>query len=335
MIRNCRYMPAATAAEACKAQGSSLCQHVWELTSNATVASLIDRASVVITIIGILITARLAQLLVRRSIRNALAGLQAEKVQRGLRHMRRKTPRLLLNTGAHATLRRAQRAETLGALMRSTSTAVIAVVAGLAILRELDPNLGEHLKPFVATTAIATAVIGFGAQNVIRDLLSGLFIVFEDQYGVGDVIEVGTSTGAVASGTVEYVSLRVTKIRDDDGTLWSVSNGEMRKVGNKSQQWVRAISEFHLALDSDIDQALEVFSAVAQEVYADPAFQPMLMEAPKVWGPESLDTEGIWVRLVVQTKPSSQWEVSRVLLRKVKAALDVAGIRLQGAPSPE
>lgn len=182
--------------------------------------------SAVITIIAIILGAWICLMVVRHFIKNAVSGLQGDTVQKGLHIIRRRAPKAFLNSDPYVVARRQQRAATIGAILRSLTTIVIVVIASFLILGQLSVELG----PFIAGTAILTAALGFGAQYVVRDFLAGFFIVVEDQYGVGDRIELGE-----ISGVVESVSLRITRLRGTDGTLWHIPNGEIKQIGNKSQ----------------------------------------------------------------------------------------------------
>lgn len=308
-----------TVEHACRTRESSICQAVYYLTDDEGIAHWADWASAAIAIGIIVFVAFVAQRLSRRLIRHTVSGLQGDLVQRRLRSIRRRTPRAFLSTGENASFRRAQRAETIGALLRSASAVVVFVFAAFLIFDQLSLNLG----PFVATASIATAALGFGAQNIVRDFLAGFFIVVEDQYGVGDVIDVGE-----ASGLVESVSLRTTRLRDADGRVWHVPNGEIKRVGNMSQQWSRALLEFRIALGTDIPTVIAVIKHEADELWHDPAYADLVIEEPEVWGPEEVTAEGILLKLAVKTKPLEQWQISRTLRTRVKAALDREGIAI-------
>ncbi len=155
---------------------------------------------------------------------------------------------MLLSTG-EVNVRSAARAETITAVLRSVATGIIGVFAGVYILGILGLNLG----PLIAGAGLAGVALGFGAQSLVRDFLSGIFLLIEDQYGVGDVVDLGE-----ASGTVEQVTLRVTRLRDQNGTVWHVPNGEIRRVGNKSQQWARAVVDIAVSPNADLERAAEV-----------------------------------------------------------------------------
>lgn len=218
---------------------------------------------------------------------------------------------------APASPRRLQRAEALAALARS---AVRAVVWTLALLVALG-TLGLDLGPLVAGAGVVGVALGFGAQHVVRDLLAGVSMLVEDQFGVGDVIDVGD-----AVGVVEGVSLRSTRVRDLRGTLWHVPNGEIRRVGNMTQGWSRAVLDLEVAYGADLDRALAILGEVGAALASDPAFGPALADAPEVVGVEALAADAVTVRLTVRTAPGEQWRVMRELRRRAKRAFDAEAI---------
>jgi len=215
--------------------------------------------------------------------------------------------------------RRAQRVDTLASVLRNIVTVAIWSIAGLIVLGEI----GIDLAPLLAGAGVAGIVLGIGAQQVVRDFLAGLFILLEDQYGVGDVIDMGE-----ASGTVEWVSLRVTRLRDVEGVVWWVPNGQVTRIGNKSQQWSRALLDVAVAPDTDITTATEVIQSTADLMWHDPAWRDRMLDQPEVWGVEDIGVGGMLLRLVVKTVPLEQWNVSRELRARIKTAFDAAGVNL-------
>ena len=145
--------------------------------------------------------------------------------------------------------------------------------------------------------SIIGVAIGFGSQALVRDFLSGIFMLIEDQYGVGDVIDTG-----VATGTVEGVSLRTTRLRDAEGTVWHVPNGEIRRVGNKSQQWARVILDVAVAYDADLERATSVIRSAADAAAADPELGSAITDEPEVWGIEQVEADHVLIRLAVKTR---------------------------------
>jgi moderate conductance mechanosensitive channel len=310
---------AATIDTACRTNDSWICHATWNATHNSDAAHAADVISVGTTILLIVVGSWLAQRLIWRFLKHTMRGLRTDRVQRGLSSIRRRTPRALLDTGAHMSMRRAQRAETMTSILRNITTIVVVMVAAFLILNQLTVDLA----PFVAGTAIATAALGFGAQNIVRDFLAGFFIVVEDQYGVGDVIDVNE-----VSGTVEGVSLRVTRVRSADGTLWHIPNGELKRVGNKSQAWSRALITFVVDAGSPLELTRRTIQEAAEKLREDPKFQTSMLDHPEVWGPENISGKGIEFKLAVKTPPFEQWRLSRALRVAVKDGMDQQGIRL-------
>jgi small conductance mechanosensitive channel len=193
---------------------------------------------------------------------------------------------------------------------------VIWATAALMCLGEVGIDLG----PLIAGAGVLGVAIGFGSQSLVRDFLSGAFILVEDQFGVGDIVDVGE-----ASGTVEAVSLRTTRLRAIDGTVWHVPNGEIRRVGNMSQHWSRALLDIEVAYDTVVAHARSVIKRVADAVWAE---DDGVLEEPELWGVEQLGANGVMLRLVVKTTPSQQWRVSRQLRERIKAAFDEEGIEI-------
>jgi small conductance mechanosensitive channel len=208
--------------------------------------------------------------------------------------------------------RRRQRIETLGSLLRSVASFTIGLVAGTMILADL----GFDLTAVVASAGILGVAVAFGAQNLVRDVLTGIFMLLEDQYGVGDVVDAGSATGVV-----EAVTLRTTRLRDVDGTVWHVRNGEITRVGNRSQGWSRAIVDVPLPVTADVPAVRAVLLDVAHALADEPAFADKVLEEPEVWGVESLTKDGIVLRLAQKTAPLEQGAVERELRERAVLAL--------------
>jgi small-conductance mechanosensitive channel len=255
-----------------------------------------------------------ANRLVRRAIRRMVASMTDD---RGLAALR--APTALARTGEIPSLRRVQRAETVGALLASVASFSIWTLAGLMALGTLGLDLG----PLIAGAGIVGVAVGFGSQNLVRDFISGIFMLMEDQYGVGDVVDAGPATG-----TVEGVGLRTTRLRDVNGTLWHIPNGEIRRVGNRSQGWARALVDVEVAYSTDLDDATRTIEQVAHDLAADPHWASKILEQPEVWGVEELGPDGIRVRLGAKTRPLEQWKVARELRARLKVAFDQAGIEV-------
>jgi moderate conductance mechanosensitive channel len=264
-------------------------------------------------IVLILLIASVVLLLARRVIARSVA--HAKEPDSGRSRLRRRGE----PDDETSSLRRAQRADALGALMGSVATVVIWVLASFLILAEV----GVNLAPLVAGAGVVGLAVGFGAQDLVSDFLSGVFMLAEDQFGVGDIIDVGE-----AVGVVEGVSLRTTRIRDVEGTLWHVPNGEIRRVGNSSQQWARSLLDIGVAYDTDVDTAIEVIERVANAMAEEDGYREQFLDAPDVWGVQSLGADSVDIRLVIKTQPGKQWAISRELRRRIKAAFDATGIEI-------
>ncbi|WP_245765488.1 mechanosensitive ion channel family protein [Nonomuraea jiangxiensis] len=214
--------------------------------------------------------------------------------------------------------RRKQRAETMGSVLKHVASIVI---LGTAVLTVLD-RLTINIAPLLTSVGILGVAIGFGAQELVKDFIAGMFMLLEDQYGVGDVIDAGA-----AVGTVEAVTLRVTRLRDVDGRVWYVRNGTITRVGNESQGWSRAYVDVPVAYDTDVVGVRVLLEHVAEEIWADPELrEAKIVEQPQVFGVEQLSDSSLVFRLSAKTLPAQQAEVSRELRLRVKSALDDAGI---------
>jgi moderate conductance mechanosensitive channel len=307
-----------TIEDTCGTDPSWVCQQVLEETDGneflaRTADFLIAKPAQILLIVGL---AFVANRLVRRAIHRFTDRVASgqELVRRTLRDH---GPDVL--TTPQVSGRAAARAQTIGNVMRGIATVIIYSIAGLLILGELGINLG----PLLAGAGIAGVALGFGAQSLVKDCISGTFMVIEDQFGVGDVVDVGE-----ASGVVEAVSLRATRLRDAEGTVWHVPNGEILRVGNKSQQWARAVVDVPVAHGADLRHAEGVLARVAEEVANDPAWSAKVLEPPEMLGVETYGPEGVTLRVTIKTKPAEQWAVMRELRLRLKEAFEHEGIAL-------
>lgn len=216
--------------------------------------------------------------------------------------------------------RKATRADALGTLLRSIINVVLITIGVFMVLGVF----GINLAPLIAGAGIIGLAIGFGAQDLVADFLSGVFMLAEDQYGIGDVIDAGD--GIV--GVVEGISLRTTRVRDVTGTLWHVPNGQITRIGNMSQGWARALLDVGVAYGTDIDRAAEVIKQVADEMAAEDAYTSDFLGEPEIWGIENLGPDSVDIRLVIKTRPGTQWTISRELRRRIKYALEGADIEI-------
>ena len=230
-----------------------------------------------------------------------------------------------LDASPLARARIVQRARTIGLVLSNLLTAGLTISALIAILSEFGIAIGA----LAAGAGILGAAIGFGAQSLVRDFLAGLFIVVEDQFGVGDFVDLGTATGIV-----ESIRLRVTQVRDLEGTVWYVRNGEIIRVGNQSQGWSRIILDLPLAYDADLEKAKKVLETAAAKLTETPALKTGLIGKAEVWGVQALAGEEVVFRMVQQVRPSKKEAITRALRLEAKKALDKAGIRLS-TPDPK
>jgi small conductance mechanosensitive channel len=316
---------AATAAEqaeklaACGLPGKQawLCSTVYDITGSQRAAEIGDDLATPLHVLFIILVAYLLVRITRVFVRRVVKNLQRDQTGDRISKIRQATGLALLDTSPVPGIRRALRAETIGAVIRSIASVLIWSTALIMVLDEI----GVNLAAIGIGASIVGVALGFGAQALVRDFLSGIFMLVEDQYGVGDVIDTG-----VAIGTVEGVSLRTTRLRDSEGVVWHIPNGEIRRVGNKSQQWSRVLLDIPVAYDADLDRASFVIKDAAEALAAHPDFSSAITEEPEVWGIEQIEADHVLIRLAVKTVPLEQWRVARALRARLKAALDDAGI---------
>lgn len=219
-----------------------------------------------------------------------------------------------------AAVRVVQRTRTIGTVLTNIVNVTVLVAAFILVMNQIDQNL---LPSLALLTAVVGAGLGFGAQNIVKDVLNGLFMVVEDQLGVGDVVDLGPATGVV-----EAVGIRITQVRDVNGTLWFVRNGEILRVGNMSQGWARVIIDLAVPYESDVDAVQERMLDTAVAMSTTPKWRSLVMERPEIWGLESISAEALVIRLVVKTRSSAKDNVARELRMRLKTALDEMGVRL-------
>jgi small-conductance mechanosensitive channel len=280
--------------------------------------------SIVLILIGAWIVNRLARRCVVKLGRKVGNG----RLTRGLSAVRRLTPNALLET-QEMSVRGDQRREAVLGILKSVVSVLVYATALVMVLSEL----GVDLAPLLAGAGVVGVALGFGAQSLVGDFLSGIFILLEDQYGVGDEVTFNPkSTGGVTvTGTVEALSLRNTRLRALDGTVWHVPNGEMRALGNQSQHWSRAVLDIPVAHGTDLAKAKEVIARVAEQIREH---DPSVLEPPEVWGVQALNPNGITLRLVVKTTPSQQWRITRLIREGVALAFAREGISMPVSDPP-
>jgi moderate conductance mechanosensitive channel len=274
-----------------------------------------------LTIFFIVVVAIVARFILHRIIDKITAGVVTGGA--GLGRLEDRLPTALVGSSA-LSARREQRARTIASVLKSLTTATVGAIAILTILDELGIPTG----PLLASAGIVGIAVGFGAQTLVRDVISGVFMLLEDQYGVGDVVDLGD-----ASGVVESVGLRVTRVRGDDGTVWYVRNGQVLRVGNRSQGWGRAVLDVAIAYGEDVVRAEDLLLEVARSLDTDDHVGPLLVEEPKMEGVQSITADSVVLRLSVQTQPLQQGVVASELRRRLKERLDAEGIRL-ASPLP-
>jgi moderate conductance mechanosensitive channel len=208
--------------------------------------------------------------------------------------------------------RRQQRATALGSVLGNAASVTIFTIAAFIILGDL----GLNLAPVLASAGVIGIAIGFGAQNLVQDFLAGIFMLLEDQYGVGDVINIDD-----VSGTVEAVSLRITRVRDVNGVIWHIRNGTISKSGNESHGWARAVIDYPVSPDLDIIQVRSIMDRTGEAMWLDPAWHDVILERPEVWGVQDVTSDAVLVRIIARTAPLRQWEVGRELRELLKVAL--------------
>ena len=293
------------------------CHRVLDWTGSAPAAEVARWAfDVPARILLIVVIATLSSWLLRRAIGQVLRRLHSGAIGGRVGAMRRGVPSALRAT-QETSLRAEQRLEALTGVLRSIATFTVWLIAAFMILGEL----GVNLAPLLAGAGVIGVALGFGSQSLVRDFLSGIFILVEDQFGVGDIINLDEET----EGVVELVSLRTTRLRSVDGTVWHVPNGEIRRVGNMSQHWSRSLLDLEVAYDTDLEFAKSVVKRVADGLWEEDG---AILEEPQMWGVEKLDASGVVLRLVVKTTPLEQWRVSRELRQRIKLAFDEEGIEI-------
>jgi moderate conductance mechanosensitive channel len=302
----------------------TICGGTQRTTENDRLAELADIVigkplTIGLLILGALVLRWVLHRFVDRVVRRAELGMVPDKVARAAIHTSARLGRSAESPPRDlaARTRRIQRAKTMGSLLKSIISGVVLAVVVTMVLSEL----GVNIAPIIASAGILGLALGFGAQTLVKDFLSGIFMLVEDQYGVGDVVDLGE-----ASGTVEAVSLRVTRLRDINGTVWYVRNGEVLRVGNMSQNWARAVLDVTVAYDSDLVHVRKVLAEVAAGMWEDEDFRGRVIEEPEEPGVEAMTVDGVTVRVSLKTAPMEQWAVARTLRERIKARFDHEGI---------
>jgi moderate conductance mechanosensitive channel len=301
--------PAGTLMTSCGQSPGIACRLVWDTTHSVKAAQLTTiyfagPAHLALRVLFVILLAVILRLAASRTI-GKIAARAAKDVTDGPEH-----------SGLLFGERRQQRATALASVLSSAATLTIFGIAAVMIVGDL----GLNLAPVLASAGVLGVALGFGAQTLVQDFLAGVFMLVEDQYGVGDVITVEGTTG-----TVEAVSLRVTRLRDVNGIVWHIRNGTIKKAGNESHGWARAVVDFPLPYDHEIPAVRELMTRTAREMWHEPDWHDILLEEPEVWGVQSLSSDAVIMRVAARTAPLRQWEVQRELTERLKDALDAAG----------
>lgn len=231
---------------------------------------------------------------------------------------------VLASATGYGSARHDQRTATAATIVKST---VSFIIVGTALLMILD-LLGIPLAPLLASAGVGGLAIGFGAQSLVKDTLSGLFMIVEDQYGVGDVVDTGTIVG-----TVEEVTLRITRIRDGEGVVWYLRNGEILRLGNRSQGWSVAVVDVQLAYTEDVGRVTRIIGDAVDDLVDEDQWRDVLLDTPSVSGIESMTQGLVTLRVTAKVRANERDVVQRELRSRVKAALDAHDIRMP-VPGP-
>lgn len=292
------------------------CQQVFDWTHNQWLA---NSSYVVIVkplrIIGIILIAMLIRWILHRAIRRLTASTTRASMPALLKPLRERSS-ATAEEGQFIPERRRQRAEAIGSVLRSFVTATVFTLAALLVMGEFGFDLG----PLLASAGIVGVALGFGAQSLVKDLIAGLFMLLEDQYGVGDTVDLGEATGVV-----ETVGLRITTVRDGRGVLWYIRNGEIVRVGNKSQGWAMVVVDVPIGFVNS-EAAGAVLRQAAERVAAAPEHQGEFLEPPTVVGVEQLTVDGAVIRTIAKTTADARATVQRSLRQALTESLEDTGL---------
>jgi moderate conductance mechanosensitive channel len=262
-------------------------------------------------VVGAVLIGWILKLVIRRVVR---------RIVNGAKNKANVDDTQALDRSPLASVRLVQRTRTLGSIMQNIVNVTIVIISMLLIINVLAPNA---LASLTLLTAAIGAGLGFGAQNIVKDVLNGIFIVAEDQVGIGDVVDLG-----LATGIVEYVSVRITNVRDVNGTLWYVRNGEITRIGNMSMGWSRVIIDLAVPVDADIGEVEQTMLRAAKDLAEDKKWRTRVLEKPEIWGLESVSGDALVIRLVMKTRAGAKDDVARELRMRLKNAIDELGLTL-------
>jgi small conductance mechanosensitive channel len=280
-----------------------------------TFTQFVDTWHVPITILIVLLAAVLIRLLLRRTIKQVV-----DRIVNGVKKRQGAADTQALVASPLQTARVVQRTRTLGSVLENLATVVVAVIAFAIIISTVFPTAAVGI---VGGASVVAAGLAVGAQSIVRDILSGIFMILEDQAGVGDVVDTGQATGVV-----ESVGLRVMQIRDVNGILWFVPNGQILRVGNLSQGWSRVLVDITVPYDTDIDAVQDALLHAAVTMSQESRWRQRIVEKPEIWGLQSITDTGMVFRLVVKTRASELDVVGRELRVRLKRSVDELGVTL-------
>jgi moderate conductance mechanosensitive channel len=315
-----RSTPASPTDDPCIDDGTGICSWILEQTDGNEGAAraadwLVGRPlAIVVVLAGAFVFRTVARWVIRRGVRRIMVPPVA--VTRGIISITGDEPQDAVTEEIGLARRRA-RAESLGSMLSGVASVLIWASAAISIAGILTFELG----PLLAGAGFVGVAVGFGAQSLVRGVITGLFMLLEDQYGIGDDVDLGE-----ARGTVESMSLRTTVLRAVDGTVWHVPNGEVRRVGNQSQMWSMALIDVEVSAGADLEVAKQHLAAAAGAVCERPEWMQHVLEPPEVLGIEQVRADGVTFRLMVKTSPGRQWAMQRALREELKLVLDEAGI---------
>ncbi|CAN5587510.1 mechanosensitive ion channel family protein [soil metagenome] len=292
----------------------------WDAFWNTVAGFLTGPWGIPLRILVIIVVSVIVRVVLQFAIRRVV-----NRIVSGVKKKQNVDDTLALQASPIHAARIVQRTRALGGVLNSVVTTLVVIVALVLIISVAVP---AATGAFSLITAALGAGLGFGAQNVVKDILNGLFMVSEDQFGVGDVVDLGPATGVV-----ESVGIRITQIRDVNGTLWSVRNGEILRVGNLSQGWARVIIDLAAPYDSDVDAVQARMLDTAFGMRDESKWKRLMLERPELWGIESVSAEAVVIRLVVKVRSGSKDDVARELRARLKRALDDMGVKLPSLTS--
>ncbi|WP_430645361.1 mechanosensitive ion channel family protein [Agromyces sp. GXS1127] len=286
----------------------------WQTWYGQVLSNVIQVAAIVAIA---LIVRWLLHIVIRRTVNRIVTGVKRKQDVTDTQALNAASPL--------AAVRVVQRTRTLGSVLTNIVNVTIAVIVVLLVVQVLAPDI---LGSFTLLSAAIGAGLGFGAQNIVKDALNGMFMVVEDQLGVGDIVDLGHATGIV-----EEVRIRVTSVRDVNGTLWFVRNGEITRVGNMSQGWARVIIDLAVPYTADVEEVETAMLATASEMAKSGKWRSRVLEKPEIWGLESVSDDAMVIRIVMKVRTSAKDDVARELRVRLKRTLDAMDLSLPSLSS--